>query len=112
MLRPFRAYVVAQYLLFHKHKIDGGDKADEGGEVVPPEGLATKHQSGQDGKDDERNDFLHHLELDERERSAIAFETYAVGRHLAHIFKQGNSPRKQYDHNQGPTGTYAGGSLR
>lgn len=47
----------------HKHEIDGGDEAEEGGEVVPMQTLPPEEDARNDGKDDERHTFLYHLQL-------------------------------------------------
>ena len=36
--------------LFHEHEVDGQNQADEGGDVVPMEGLASEDQYGKGGE--------------------------------------------------------------
>ena len=74
--------------------------------MVPVEMFTLKHEGGYHREDRERNDFLYHFELDERERSAVADEADAVGRHLGAVFEESDSPRKQDDSDEGPRGGY------
>ena len=90
--------------LFHEHEVDGQNQAAESGQVVPVERLAPEEHRGEDGEDDERDDLLDDLELHERERSAVARESDAVGRNLTGIFGQGNEPREQDDAEERPVG--------
>lgn len=47
--------------LLHKHEVDGGDEAEEGSEVVPVEAFALEADDGEEGEDDEGDDFLNDL---------------------------------------------------
>ena len=58
--------------------------------------LTMEHHGGNDRENDERDDFLNDLQLHETERSAVAFEPYAVGGNLTTVFREGNKPREQY----------------
>ena len=78
--------------LLHKHEIDGGDDAEEGGCVVPVEALVLEHHVGDDGEDEERDALLYDLQLYEREGSSVAFKADAVGRHLTAVFEEGDDP--------------------
>lgn len=71
------------------------------------EGFALKQHRDHDGEDEQRNDFLNHLQLNECKRSAIIYEANAIGRHLAHVFKECNPPREGDNGNQGPVFTNA-----
>ena len=70
--------------------------------MVPMKGLALEHEGHDDGEHHQRHHLLNDLELDEVERPAIVNNAKAVGRHLAHILKQGDAPRKKDDRYQGP----------
>ena len=78
--------------LFHEDEIDGGNEAEEGGKVVPVEGLTLEEDVGNDGKDNQGNDFLNDLELNQGERTSVVLETYAVGRNLTTILEEGDAP--------------------
>ena len=79
---------------FHEHQIDGSHKTHKSQEMVPMQCLTLKKQVGNDGEDNQGDAFLYHLELYERERPAVARETYAVGRHLAAVFEESDAPRE------------------
>ena len=64
--------------------------------------LALKEYVRNDGKDDQRDTLLNHFQLYERERTAVALETNAVGRYLTTILKECDAPRKDDDANQSP----------
>ena len=85
-----------------KHKIHSGDEAEESSEMVPVEALTLKEYIGDECKDDEGNDFLNHLEFNERERSAIIHESDAVGWYHHAILEEGDNPRENNDANEGP----------
>ena len=76
------------YELLHKYKIDSGNKAGKGCEMIPMETFALEQHVGNDGKDDERNALLNNLELNKSERSTVAHEAYTIGWHLTAIFKE------------------------
>lgn len=88
---------------FHKDKIDGSYEAAKSGNVVPMESLALEEHGHDDGEYEQGDDFLNHLELNERERTAVFDEAYAIGGNLANILKEGYAPREGDDCNQGPT---------
>ena len=88
--------------LFHEHEVDSQDQADEGGDMVPVEGLALEDKNREQGEDGQGDYFLYHLELDEVEGAAVVHETYAVGRHLKRILEEGDAPREEDDPDQGP----------
>jgi hypothetical protein len=88
--------------LFHEYKIDSKNHADECREVVPVESLIAEEVGGEDGEHCQGDDFLNHLELHQREWTAIALESYAVGGYHEEIFKQGNAPREKDDQYQWP----------
>ena len=54
--------------------------------------LALKEDIGDDGEDTETDALLDDLELNEIERTAIALESHAVGRHLTAIRKERYAP--------------------
>lgn len=88
--------------LLHKHQIHGGNKQDEGCEMVPMQTLALEQNAGHDSENHERDTLLYHLELNERERAAIALKSDSIGWHLAAIFEEGYAPRKHYHAYQWP----------
>ena len=92
----------------HKHKVDGGDEAAEGGEMVPVQALALEEDVGDDGEDDERHALLYHFELHEGEGAAVGLEPDAVGRHLTTIFEEGDGPTEGDDPDQRPVAADAG----
>src|SRR5215831_18359571 len=61
----------------------GADDEAEGHDVVPPQGLAQIGDR-EDGEDDQRDDFLHRLELGRR----INLMADAVGRHRQTVFQE------------------------
>ena len=69
--------------------------------MIPVQGLALEEDGGEDGEDDEGDDFLDDLELHEGERTAVAVKADAVGRNLAHVFKEGDAPAKGYHADEG-----------
>lgn len=62
--------------------------------MVPMEGFALKQHRDHDGEDEQGDDLLNHLQLDEGEGPSIVNKPYAIGGHLAHVFKEGNPPRE------------------
>jgi hypothetical protein len=72
--------------------------------MIPMKRFTFEKQGGEYGEYHQRNDFLNNLELDERERSAIASETDTIGWYLKGIFGKSNAPRKQDDKIEWPTG--------
>lgn len=70
--------------------------------MVPVQTLPLEENVGNDGEDDEGNAFLYHLELDQRERPAVADEADAVGWHLAAVLEEGYRPAEDYHTSQGP----------
>lgn len=78
--------------LFHEDKPNGHDETDKCRKVIPMKRLATEKDGGKHDKDNKRDDFLYHLELHERERTAILVKPNAVGRNLHTIFYQRDAP--------------------
>lgn len=93
--------------LFHEHEIDGGDEAEESGDVIPMHALPLEEDTCNDGKDDERHAFLYHLQLHQRERTAVADEAEAVCRHLTAVFEESYRPAEGDDTYQGPVAARA-----
>ena len=56
----------------HEHEINGKDEQAESYEMVPVQRLALEEYGGEHREDYERDHLLYHLELHQRERSAIA----------------------------------------
>ena len=78
--------------LFHKHEVNSQYQADEGGDMVPVEGLASEYQYGKGGEYGQGDDFLDYLELDEVEWTAVVHKAYAVGGHLEGVLEEGDAP--------------------
>ena len=65
--------------------------------MVPLQRLAAEEHDGEDGKDGDGDYLLYHLELHEREGTAITHKTHAVGRYLTGIFKERQEPTDEDD---------------
>ena len=70
--------------------------------MIPMQMSALEHDVGNDAEDGQRDAFLNDLQLNEIERTAILYETYAIGWYLTTILKEGNAPREDDDTNEGP----------
>ncbi len=81
----------------HEYEIYCGDKAAEGGEMIPLQSFAFEEYDGEQGEYHQSDGFLEHLQLHEREGPTVAGEAYAVGRHLAAVFGQSYAPREEDD---------------
>lgn len=75
-----------------KYEIHRKHKTNESGKVVPVQLLSVEEEVGDDAENDQRDNLLYHLELHQREGAAVAFKSYAIGRHLAAILKESYSP--------------------
>lgn len=75
--------------------------------MVPMEGFALKQHRDNYGEDEQGDDLLNDLQLDERKGTSIIDKTNAISGHLAHVFEEGNPPRKGDNSNQGPVFTNA-----
>lgn len=82
--------------LFHEDEIDGGNQAKEGCEMIPMETLSAKADDGEDGKDTERDDLLHNLELHEGVWASVSGESDPVGGYLEAVFKECKPPGNEY----------------
>ena len=71
----------------HEHKINRENQADKSCQVIPMQGFALEENRCKHGKDNQRNHFLHHLELHQRERATVFHKTDAIGRHLKHVLR-------------------------
>ena len=69
--------------------------------MVPGE-LRAEGRHREEDEDRERDHFLNDLEFKKRERTAVAFKTETVGRHLKGLFKKRNAPREEDDRPDGP----------
>ena len=65
--------------------------------MIPVQRLALEKDHREDGEDNERNHLLYHLQLHEAEGAAVLTESQPVGRNLAAILQQGNTPTEQND---------------
>ena len=79
-------------LRLSKHKINSGNEAEEGSDVVPVEGFALETKGYYNGEDDEGDDLLENLELYQGEGAAIVQKADAVGGYLTHVFKKSDAP--------------------
>lgn len=75
-----------------EYEIHSKHKTHESRKVIPMQLLSVKEKVGDDAEDDQRYNLLYHFELHQREGTAIALESYAIGRHLAAILKECYSP--------------------
>ena len=94
-------------LRLSKHKINSGNEAEEGSDVVPVEGFALETKGHDDGEYYQGDDFLQNFELNQGEGAAVVQKADAIGGHLTHIFKQSDAPREEDDGNEGPMATDA-----
>lgn len=90
--------------LLQKDEEDGHDEAEEGGDVVPVEGLAFEQDGDDDGEDNEGDDLLNDFQLHEAEGAAVAGEAETIGRNLGAIFKKRKPPGEEDDQNERPAG--------
>ena len=70
--------------------------------MIPVKRLTLKEDIGDGGKDYQRHALLDNLQLYERERTAVAVESQAIGRHLKAILEEGDTPREHNDTHQRP----------
>ena len=82
-----------------EYEPNGCDEADAGSDMIPAK-LHVKRHHAEEDEHAERDNFLNHLELHEREGPAIFDKTNSVGRHLQTVFKKRNSPGKQDNKDQ------------
>ena len=71
------------------------------------ERLALEQEVGHHGEDYQRDALLDDLELDQRERTAVALKADAVGRHLTTVFEESDAPREDDDADEWPVGAHA-----
>jgi len=62
-----------------------------------PSQLHMKRQSAKNEKHDQRDNLLNHLELHQRERTAVTLKTNTVGGYLQAVFEERDAPREE-DH--------------
>lgn len=89
--------VGADVALLQEHKEHRGNKAAEGYEVVPLQGLSTEEDDSEEGKDGDGDNLLYHLKLHQGEGTAIAYKTDTIGRHLTGILEEGQKPTDEDD---------------
>ncbi len=70
--------------------------------MVPMQSFALKHHVGNDGKHQQGDALLQHLELNEGERSSVSRKPNAIGRNLTAIFKESDEPREDDNADQRP----------
>ena len=69
--------------------------------MVPVEALTTETYDGEEGEDDEGDDFLHYLQLHQGIGATVALESNAVGGDLKTVFEEGETPRDEDDDEDG-----------
>ena len=72
--------------------------------MIPMQVLSLKHDVGDDSKDTKADTFLDNLKLHKIKWTAIAHKSHTVGRHLAAILEESDSPRECYHTNDEPLG--------
>lgn len=82
--------------LLVENKENSHYQANEGGQVVPAE-VVLENNDGKERKYRERDALLDDFELNETERTAVAFKPNAVGRHYEAVFKESDRPGKKHD---------------
>ena len=82
--------------LLVENKENSHYQANEGGQVVPAE-VVLENNDGKERKHRERDALLDDFELNETERTAVAFKTNAVGRHHEAVFKESDRPGAEVD---------------
>ena len=89
-------------VLFHEHEYDGKDYEKETDCVIPLKPLAVEHERDDEGKDNERRNFLNHLQLEERERAAVDVGADTIGGHQEAVLNESHSPRSDNYEEKGP----------
>ena len=79
-------------ILLQKAEEDRGDKAEEGDDVVPLDGLVLEDKGADNGEDEEGDALLNHLELHKAERTAGDIASDAVGRNHCAVLEKGDGP--------------------
>ena len=74
---------------------NGCDEADARSDMIPAKLHVKRHHAEKD-EHAERDNFLNHLELHEREGPAVFDKTNSVGRHLQAVFEKRNRPTESY----------------
>ncbi len=70
--------------------------------------LSLEQEADDDSEDGQRDDFLNHFQLYEREGTTVANEANAVGWNGKAILDEGDAPREGDDANEGPVAADAG----
>lgn len=60
--------------------------------MIPTETLVFEENKRKRHKNNQGDDFLQHLQLDERKWATVALKANFIGRYLKAIFQQGNAP--------------------
>ena len=84
-----------------KDEPNGSYETNSSRDMIPSE-LHVKGHHAEKDEYAERNDFLNHLELHEREGPAVFDKTNSVGRHLQAVFEKRNRPTECDDGNHRP----------
>ncbi len=88
--------------LLQENEEDCHYEADEGGDVIPVQGLALEEYHHKDSKDRKGYNFLNDLELHQGERTSVYVRADAVRRDLQAIFKKCDAPGEEYHGYQRP----------
>ena len=80
---------------------NGCDEADARSDMIPAK-LHVKRHHAEEDEHAERDNFLNHLELHEREGPAVFDKTNSVGRHLQAVFEKRNRPTESNHSNHRP----------
>lgn len=105
-LSSFEGFVSS--ISFHEYEVDSTDDEQESQNVVPMKALPLKQDVGHNCEHAQADALLDDLELDKRERAAVADKAHSVGWHLTAIFKEGDAPGEDDDTHQGPSLADAG----
>ena len=84
-----------------KDEPNGSYKAKSSCNMIPSE-LHVKGHHAEKDEYAERNHFLNHFELHEREGPTVFCKTYSVGRHLQAVFEKRNRPTESNHSNHRP----------
>lgn len=70
--------------------------------MIPMQLFPLKHHASNYGEHRQGDNLLNHFQLDEGERTSIAYKTNLVGRYLQRVFEESDCPREGNDANQRP----------
>lgn len=76
----------------HEYEVYCKYQADEGGKVIPMQGLTTEQYGGEDTENNQRNTLLDYLELHQGKWSSVFLKADTIGWYLKAILKESNTP--------------------